>query len=321
MMGAMCTTRVGLVGQPFWTSRLSRLLNEHAADIVSAVPVSGLSGALDAFQCSVFLRVGYRPGASTWRGRLADVVWATGCGVRRGIRTGYYWIGTDVLNAITEWRNGTQTRWFQSESQRAAHWAGAPWLAKELRALGLPAEPVLFPGWLPSIEGVPPLPERFRVVTYIPDQRPDFYGGEQIIEVAEALPDAEFVVIGGQGAWLKVSPPRNLRFVGWISDVTRTYIESTAVVRMVRHDAIGGSVREGLALGRHVLYTYEVPHTVRIQFGNSDSLAGELHRLMCRHRAGILEPNTAGSAFARHTFNPVRLTRELASRIAELTQS
>ena len=297
---------VALIGQPFWTTRLAQLLNEHAPTSIVALPVTSWRDLANLRKIDVFVRVGYRPGASTWRGVGFDSLWRLARNVLPRTGRAYYWIGTDVANACADERGRRSWR-FRTECEQATHFAGAPWLADELRAIGVPAIPLLFPGWLPLVSELPPLPNQLTVATYVPDTRHEFYGSTEILAVAAAFPDIDFRVFGGQGAWLP-SPPKNLHFEGWLDDVAAVYERSTVLLRLTAHDALGGTVREALALGRHVIFSYAVPYTNFVRFGDVDGLIQALAKLRKSHQQGQLSLNTDGALFAQAQFNPRTLT-------------
>jgi hypothetical protein len=304
-----------LIGQPFWVQRLSKLLTAHAADLLAA---RAFAGARDvAARTDLAVRVGYRPGASSRRGIAFDAVWHAMITLSGISQRAYYWVGTDVLNAHEEYTLGTHTRWFAREATGATHWAGAPWLAEELNELGVPATSVLFPAWLPICPTVTSLPVRFSVLTYIPDARPEFYGAPEIFAAARAMPEARFTIFGGSGDWAKGSQPPNVTFVGWLEDVTQAYLDSSVVVRLVPHDAVGGSVREALSLGRHVLYSYLVPHTRYVPHRRADALISELRMLSALNDRGDLAPNRKGMAYASGAYDPRTLTRALAAHMRQ----
>jgi hypothetical protein len=188
------------------------------------------------------------------------------------------------------------------------HIAGAQHLAEELAALGVDATAVPFPAMaLAPPPAAPPMPERFRVLTYLPaglGERFAFYGGPQLLEAARALPDVEFAVMGA--ATLADDTPDNVVLLGRVEDPESEYARSSAVVRMVEHDAIGGTVCEGLMYGRHVIYTYDVPHTVCVEFGDTQALVAAIRGLYERHLAASLGLNSEGFAYAQVEFDPDR---------------
>ncbi|HWR51662.1 MAG TPA: hypothetical protein VN428_11175 [Bryobacteraceae bacterium] len=273
-------------------------------------------GALThALNADVLLRVGFRPGAATLRGRVFDAVWYALRRSNRNASGAMYWIGTDVLNTTREFASRKLGRAFYDSSARDLHIADAPWLVDELAATGVDANFIHLPGSAVCAPKILPLNSTFRVLTYIPDPRHRFYGGKTIFDAAQRLPMIEFDVVGGRGHWAP-APLRNLHFHGWQPDMQRSYANASAVVRLVEHDSIGATVQEGLLLGRHVLYSYPLPHTTYIAFGDLERLVRELWNLFELHRAGRLGPNVGGYAFATAEFDEARDARALASLLA-----
>jgi len=223
-----------------------------------------------------------------------------------------YWTGTDVLMLQRSFRDGTLPDKARAALAGVQHMAGAEHLTAELAECGVDAETVPFPAMaLAPPPTAPPMPERFRVLTYLPagsGPRFAFYGGPQILEAARALPDVEFAVIGA--SVMDADVPANVELLGRVDDPATEYARSSVVVRMVEHDAIGGTVCEGLMYGRHVIYTYDVPHTVRVAFGDVGALIGAIGALHERHRTGSLELNRAGFDYAAVEFDPdIRFAR------------
>jgi len=166
------------------------------------------------------------------------------------------------------------------------------------------------PGMLTRPDTMSPLPETFRVLTYIPDTRHEFYGGIQIFEAARELPTLAFDVVGGDGTWIP-HPLPNIVFHGWQNDLAPFYKKSSAVVRLVRHDGMGATAVEALLFGRHVLYNYPLPHTIRTPFGDSGRLVGTLRSLSDDFHRGTLRLNTAGHDWAATAFDASTESRRL----------
>ena len=152
------------------------------------------------------------------------------------------------------------------------------------------------------------------MLTYLPDERFGFYGGPLLMDVARRLPDVPIDVVGGAGAGIASRPP-NVRWHGWVKDMTPLYGASTVVVRIPRHDGLGATVIEGLLHARHVVYTYPVPHTTTVANDSLDDVVGVLEVLRDRHAAGNLQPNLPGRDYALDTFNEERLTTRLRSLV------
>ena len=138
------------------------------------------------------MRVGYRIGATTWRGRLFDAYWSL---LRRAMPdavASHYWLGTDVLDTLREARAGTLGWSRLSGSRDDLHLAAAPWLVDELAEVGLRATTAGIHPVTPAPGEPPPMPSEFGVLSYVPGARFEFYGGPLIMDAARRLPDVRF---------------------------------------------------------------------------------------------------------------------------------
>jgi glycosyltransferase involved in cell wall biosynthesis len=314
-------TRVLVLGQPYWGQRVAQALNVPAEGVHAVFVSEGSYLGLVARPTSErvhLMRVGYRIGASSPRGRLFDAYWAL---LRRSLRNAvpcHYWLGSDVLDTIDEARAGT-LRWAALRGSRDdLHLADAPWLVSELESVGIHAADahIPVPHRAPSLP--PEMPAVFSVLTYLAPSRFKFYGGEAILEAARRLPDVRFDVVGATGAPDRQSPP-NVRWHGWVSDMPRYYAGATVVVRIPRHDGLGETVVEGLLNARHVVYTHELPFVRTVWPPTPDALVAELAALRADHLAGLLRANLAGREYALQAFDEARLTRELVALVRERT--
>ena len=302
------TKNVFVIGHKFWARRLQQVLAEYGGSClrVRCRQVPGGAGQIGdcahLFGTDVFFRVGMRPGSRTIRGRAFDAFWHT---LRLAVPRAavvYYWIGTDVLKTLETVKRGGLSKSAMRDVRRSLHVADAQWLADELRILGIEALVQRLPGALTRPDKLQPLPETFRVLTYIPDARHEFYGGAQIYEAARALPSIPFDVVGGTGSWIARALP-NLVFHGWQGDLAAFYRNSSVVARLVKHDGLGATAVEGLLFGRHVLYTYPLPYTISVAFGDTGRLIEILRSLRDQFQRGSLGPNTAGHEWATKAFD------------------
>ncbi|BDU75921.1 glycosyltransferase family protein [Mesoterricola sediminis] len=298
--------RLLILGQPYWSNRFAalaaRIPGGAEARFLAPREVFTREGRAWVRQADVFLRMGYRPGAPTWRGRAFDALWALLRRLNPRARAAHYWIGTDVLNTLEDFRAGTLRKGPLARSRADLHWADAPWLVDELREVGLESRYIALPVPLEDVSVPERLPEPFTVLTYIPDGRAEFYDGPSLLQAARALPDVRFEVIGGTGTWVE-QPPPNLSFHGWQVDVRPFLERATVVVRLVRHDGMGGTVREALQAGRIVLYSHPMPCVTRVPFQDPAALTAELASLRDRFRRGELAPNAEGHAYVLATFD------------------
>lgn len=309
-----------LIGQGGWVTKLAEGL--HGAGFpVGVVPLGSARRALDprtwsrVWSATVLVRVGFRPGAQTWRGRAFDSALKI---FGRRAKVVCYWIGTDVMNLTDDIASGVRVAGWRTPAFGADHHlAGSEPLQKELAAAGIAATALGFP-WrtVDPPRELPPFPSQFTVLSYVPDSRADFYGGPTLLAAAQRFPDVRFEVMGGAGSWAEHAPP-NLHFLGWVDDPAVLYSRASCVVRIVDHDSIGGTAVEGLLFGRPVLYSQELAQARRVD-ANPDSLCAALGELVEEWATGRLAPNMAAAECARVEFDHVTRFEGLARHLAEL---
>lgn len=192
-----------------------------------------------------------------------------------------YWIGSDVQRLAPE----------MPEFDRYRHFAGSDWLAEEVSAQGYSCAELLFPV-ITDRHDVVPLPdaERLQILCYIPDGVHERHGGSEILDTASRCPSMDFHVIGGTGSWCD-NAPLNLSFLGWVEDTPHWMVQSHVVLRRTAHDSFSAFVREGLLLGRHVVFTYSVPGAIHVRANDAVALESVLRELEGQLQRRELQPN------------------------------
>jgi hypothetical protein len=313
--------RVAIFATGRWGPLLANLINQTPSLAVQAWNVSptvgGLSkNALAIQSADLLLRVGLRPGAGTVRGEAFDCLWTGIRALARRAKCAYYWIGTDLHNTVSGLTSGVRNTRFLSLAKRDRHLAAAPWFVPRLAELGIHAVPVLFPSGIPQDPIPSTLPSEFRLLSYIPDFRPEFYSGEEILQLAKDIPSISVDVVGGSGNWARTKPD-NVVFHGWTNRMDDLYKACATVVRVVRHDAFGNTVREGLAHARPVVYSNVVPHVHYVPYGDYEALRSRVMSLREEHSRGDLRPNAEGAAYARRELDPALLVGRLVKALFE----
>ena len=215
------------------------------------------------------------------------------------------WAGSDVIKARS---NPFDLEMIKQE--RMVHLAVAPWLVDELHDLGIEAQYVPVAGMNPGAP-VKPLPQSFRVLTYLPEPRRDFYGEALVYEVARTLPDIEFDVVGAGGR--SPDAPQNVRFHGHVSDMQTRLDNCTVLLRQPEHDGMSVLVLEALSRARHVIWNYDIPH-VRVASGPAETLA-QLRDLIAAHAAGTLELNEGGREYVLSHFSRADVAAKMAQTL------
>lgn len=310
-----------LIGQGRWVKSLAEGLAE--ADLVTDIaPLDSVRQALSpamwrrVARAAVVVRIGFRPGARTWRGLAFDM--ALRLFVNRRARTCCYWIGTDVMHFAEDMRSGTHGwAWRSPAFAVDRHIAGSEPLRRELAEAGIGASVAPFP-WrtVNAPTSLPEFPKTFTAVTYVPDARGEFYGGALILDAARRMPGVRFEVMGGTGSWA-VDAPSNVVFLGWVSEPAEVYARSSCVLRLTEHDSIGGTAVEGLLFGRPVIYTQELDYAERVH-ATSEAVVDALERLLEQHERGALQLGERAARWAREEFDPVRRFAGLAATLTKL---
>lgn len=215
------------------------------------------------------------------------------------------WAGSDVIKA--------QSDPFHMEiikQERFEHLAVAPWLVDELRDLGVEAKYVPVAG-VSAGNPIKPLPEAFRVLTYLPEPRRNFYGAPLVYEAARNMPEVEFDVVGAGRH--DSEAPSNVRFLGHVQNMQQLLDHSTVLLRQPKHDGMSVLVLEALSRARHVLWSYEFPHVRRA--GSVEDVLNELRELKRAHDAGELQCNFDGRAFVLREFARSEVTANLIGNL------
>src|SRR5215210_7719 len=309
-------TDVLIFGQAHWGRHIAAALNSRTAgfraSVVQPRAYPSLLLAPPRHRRVALMRVGYRIGATTIRGRIFDAYWSMlRARLPSAVRC-HYWIGTDVLNTLDEARAGT-LRWSAvASSKDDLHLADAPWLATELGSIGIEATaaPVPLPGRTSG--AVPPLPATFSVLTYAPAARFAFYGGPLVVEAARRRSEIRFDVVGSEST-VDPSAPPNVTWHGWVSDMKPRYAAATVVARVPVHDGLGSTVVEALLNARHVIYNQPLQHVRTISPTTTDTLVDAIDEFHEAHRKGRLGPNLAGREWALSEFDDEKLADDLAS--------
>jgi hypothetical protein len=300
--------RVVAHGLGYFCKKLQGLVRSNEWEVLARSghsPQQLLELARDLAQCDLVY---------TWGGRISmgKFLWAARMlGKQKLVML---WSGSDVLFAQQQFANGILEPWIT----KLVHWAVSPWVAEEVRALGLPCEYVQA-SFVELVTHPKPLPDRFSVLIFVRHAgRTELYGWDRMLEVAERLPKIAFNLCGlPPGQSLK--GPANIRVHNWMEDFTPMLEQTTVVYRPVRHDGLSFTVLEALSLGRHVLYSYPLPGCVQVT--DSSMACQELEKLSALHDAGALGLNEIGRNYISAHYAPEKVRSELTRRWEQIILS
>lgn len=278
--------RAVVVGFDYYAQFLARLVNEHSARWHLRAYDASRTGTIRA------LLAMRRADALISFGGPAPNTALVEAARQRNIPVIVMWAGSDVIKA--------QEDPFELEvvkQERLYHLSDCPWLVDELALLGVNAEyePVTA---VTSGGPVEAFPREFRVLTYLPEPRREFYGASTVYAAARAMPDVRFDVVGAGGP--SAGAPPNVFFHGMVDDMPRRIDGSVVLLRQPEHDGKSMLVLEALSRARHVVWNYAFPH-VHAARGIAQVLE-RLQELRRLHTTGELTLNHDGRTFVLNTF-------------------
>lgn len=310
--------RVVLHGAPQFCEKLQQMLHGDSWDVRYSA-ARGLRAAASAASALRGCHLLYVRGGQLRKGRFLQL--AHTLGVERMIMV---WIGTDALAASVR-SNGRQNGHARNHRPphidswiaRQTHWAVSPWVADEVRSLGLPCEHVT-ESFIPLPVSVAPLPREFSVLVFLPNSNPDtlwLYGWDHVLELAHQLPHVRFNLVGlSPDQPIETSP--SIRNIGRVADIAPILRDTTVLLRLPRHDGLSWMVQEALAHARHVIYMYPFPACSQAQ--TVAEARHHLDHLLAAHQSGTLPLNEPGAQFIAREYNPATVRADIHRRWTEL---
>lgn len=141
--------------------------------------------------------------------------------------------------------------------------AELPATQEELRKFGIESDVVPFPPrkWFP----VQPLPKKKAIAVYLPRNNEPFYfrdiflGKDKKKGLIQMMPDVDFHVFGNP---LEVNPVKAKNYKNWgiVDGVQDIIKETSAIIRITKHDGLPISVAEWIGAGRNALTTVKMPY-------------------------------------------------------------
>lgn len=215
-----------------------------------------------------------------------------------------HWLGDDVQ---TLQDNAALLR--RLRTPRFVHLAQSDEVRLRLREFGLHARVVPLAA-VCAVNAVPPLPQTFTLMLYVPREGPQFYGRYQYERLMQVLVPEQvhyFIVGGGD---IDVPEGAIAERIQWSHDLSRIYERSTALVRFTPPEYTSSMVIEALLFGRHVLSASEFPFVTKVRtFADMEC---QVRSLLQRHRAGTLTPALDAARAMQAQYSPERCLSLLA---------
>lgn len=105
-----------------------------------------------------------------------------------------------------------------------------------------------------------PLPEKFAVACYVPNERLEFYRFITVSDLAAKLPDVEFYFLRTEGK----SPMANCHYLGWVKGQQKLdlYEKCSVALSIPVHGSLGVWVIELMQMGRRAITSEPHPYCV-----------------------------------------------------------
>ena len=301
-MSVIRPRRILIVGYPYFVNRIMELANNSDYQFMT-MPQKGLQ----------------RWAALFW----ADLIYLIGGDLRpnRFYKLAYFlgkkliihWVGSDILE-MQEWQRKSRP-FCPLLLNKAIHWAEVNWTAAELRGLGVKAQVVpLTPASFP-VE-VKELPIKFVALTYLPPGKELFYGGQQIIQLAQEFPEIVFLAVAALPTQPHPEWPTNLIPVGWVDNMEELYKEVTVLIRLTDHDGLSFMVLEALANGRYVIWSYPLEGVQQVT--EYPQLVQTVANLYRDYLNGKLLINQPGRTFVENYYQPQVIWEHISKGIDEV---
>ncbi|MGO1057697.1 hypothetical protein ACTL32_01070 [Planococcus sp. FY231025] len=225
-----------------------------------------------------------------------------------------HWIGSDIYYISAGGKKITFKRKLLQVVNKFFHitnWAAAPHVKDELEAIGIKSEVVYLPTRLIKEVEIKPLPKEFSLVTYLPNERHEFYGSKIIFEFAKRNPHMKLQIVANNGENMPLL--NNVIYHGWVSEeeMNQIYEDSNGVIRIPIHDAMAGTVLEGVLRGRYAIWTYQSPYT--IQANNLIELEAAVEKIL-----NLKSPNFSGAEFIQENYSYKKLREEFLFHLSNI---
>ena len=152
-----------------------------------------------------------------------------------------------------------------------------------------------------------------KVSLYIPPGRTDFFKLPLIMEVAEKLPDINFIICAFSSPIRQKLLSDNMADWGKLGDKGMRYLMESCNIhlRLVEHDGFSLSVIENKLMGRRVITNQDYPHTEKVGL-DVDEIVAKIKEL-----ADIKEPDYEGAKFYKENYGKARYIKYIEELLDE----
>ena len=202
------------------------------------------------------------------------------------------WMGTDALLAMKRFEENTINRKYIDYS---THFVDSPWQKEEVKSIQLNPKFIRFK-YGREIKPLERYPD-IHILSYIAQNKQEFYGIKKIINAAEQFPTIEFRITGMTKCDFKI--PDNVKAIGWLDSVgmERELKNAAIFVRMTDHDGFSVSVIEAISIGAEVIWSHNAECVHYVQ--NTEELNHAIKNTVEKIKKRDYKPNQKTIDFAK----------------------
>ena len=219
-----------------------------------------------------------------------------------------HFIGSDVLTAIDDYKNGNINK---NLIENSRYLCEVDWIEKELKEIDIEAK-IASIAIYEQRDINSSMPNKFTVLTYMSQGKEEYYGMNTLILLAQRFPDIEFKIAGIDS--YRKPLPNNIKLLGWV-DMDREFENSVCYLRNAKHDGLAFSILEALGYGKQVFYNYHFPHT--IYFRDSNDLVEKISEQKKLFDSAKLEINQKAIDFVKKEFSKEKVLNNLVQVLTE----
>lgn len=296
--------KILIVGLPLFAERLQKELSEfdEKNKYYQLNTYYSRKDKIKAFFMIPFMDVIFSINGTTEKSKVIDLA------LFFKKRVLFNWVGTDVLKAISNQNRN------QKYISKVEHYCEVEWIQEELKPIGINADILNFVSFNKSFETVKIDSDRLNVLSYIPENRADFYGIKEFMSLVEAFPQVNFYIAGATA--VNYQPlPENVKALGWVDDMDTLFNEMHVTIRFPEHDGLSSFILESMARGKQVIYKYPFNHCI-----GCDSLTEmkqAIQELSTKFSSGNDLVNYEAQKFIEENFSRDKILGELTRKLTE----
>ncbi len=222
------------------------------------------------------------------------------------------WMGTDSLIAQERFHNGTILRKYVDYGH---NFIDSSWLKEELNSINIKTDWVNMKYQAKKFN-VPEIYEKISVMTYIAQNRQEFYGIKECLELAKKYRNIPFKIFGVSECEFPIT--ENVTLLGWRpeQEIFNEMEKSPIFLRLTEHEGFPLTLIEAMAHGCEVIWTFPFENVTQIS--DLEDLFLKFDHLLKKIEGRDLKPNLEIVNFVKEKFDRKTILNSYLQKIKSL---